>query len=232
MKNKSWLHHPLRFSPRRVLLVSLSLSLSFSLITSLISISAGATDAKPLTSGQPLREPSVQLRGEPSVQQQQESIFHTNYELRQHRKMGVGGSVGGPLGLIGIFTELNLQKENSVVAGLGAGSGYNSVLLSWKRSLEGIFLSPYTQLGYSRWFSSGKSGEPSKSTILSQVLDESQKADGKFGKDFIVGSLGLQYAQLQGETTGLSFFLQFDLMFAPENGLVLPNGTLGSVYFF
>jgi hypothetical protein len=160
------------------------------------------------------------------------SIYQSNYDLRQHRKMGVGGSIGGPLGVLGIFTELNLRKQDSVVAGFGAGSGYNSFLMSWKRSFEGVYLSPYSQLGYSRWFSSGKSGEPSKSTILSQVLDESQKGDGKFGKDFIVGSLGLQYAQLQGETTGLSFFLQFDLMFAPENGLLLPTGALGSIYFF
>ncbi len=212
--NKYLSPNPFSFTPRRFLLASFSL---FS-----ISASAAATPEFPLT---------IRERIEPAAQIQ-ESIFQNNYDLRHRRKMAVGGSIGGPLGVVGLLTELNLQKDNAVVAGIGGGSGYNSFLLAWKRSLEGNYLSPYTQLGYSRWFSSSKSGEPAKSTILSQVLDNSQKENGKFGVDFIVGSLGLQYAQLQGETTGLSFFLQFDLMFAAENGLILPNGALGSVYFF
>lgn len=158
--------------------------------------------------------------------------YQNNFELRQSRKMGVGASFGGPLGVFGLFTELNLNRNNGAVAGIGAGSGYNSFVLAWKNSLEGSYLNPYTQVGYSRWFGTGTAGDPTESTILNQVLESSEKADGKFGKDFLVGSLGVQYTQLKGETRGLSFFMQIDLMFAFSNGHTIPAGTAGSIFYF
>ena len=81
-------------------------------------------------------EGSAQVAGMEVSAPSKVSIYQSNYDLRQHRKMGVGGSIGGPLGVLGIFTELNLRKQDSVVAGLGAGSGYNSFLMRWKRSFE------------------------------------------------------------------------------------------------
>ena len=158
-------------------------------------------------------------------------IFKNSLDLKQSKRMGFAGIVGGPLGAFGIFTELNLEPMNSAIAGFGVGPGYNSFLFSWKHSFSGNYLAPYTQLGYSRWFGTGHSGDPGESTILRQVLTSGEISDGKFGKDFIVGSLGIQYTQLRGETLGLGFFMQFDVMFAPEEGYTLPNGAVGSIYY-
>src|SRR6478735_1797197 len=52
--------------------------------------------------------------------------YSSTLNMREARKVGVGMSVGGQLGLVGIATEFNFEDENSVVAGFGTGPGYNS----------------------------------------------------------------------------------------------------------
>lgn len=161
------------------------------------------------------------------------SDFQSNLDLRTQNKIGVGAQVGGGLGIGGLNLEINVEDINSALMGVGAGPGYGTVQLLWRRSFEGHYFTPYTTLGWARWYNSGAPEDYKKSTILERVLTESQKESGRFGVDFVAASVGMQYQELSGEyLPGASFFAEFALL-APLGGFTpLPTGSLGVMYYF
>lgn len=168
---------------------------------------------------------------EPQLAQRTEQKF-SNYKLRAERKMGAGVVTGGALGFLGILMELNIEEDDGVIAGLGFGPGYNNFMLTWKRTFEGEYLAPYTQFGISHWFSDGRKNEIEGSSTIAQVLSSEERQSGNFNKDFFVGSLGIQYQQLNGDLKGISFFMQFDLLPAIQDQKLLLSGSVGSLYYF
>jgi hypothetical protein len=161
-----------------------------------------------------------------------EGDFTSTLKMRESRKVGIGASLGGQLGLMGINTEINFEDTNSAIAGIGKGPGYNSVQLAWKHAFDGDYIAPYTTVGYSRWFNSSGGHDYSDSAILRRVLTASEKASGTFGTDFLNASVGLQYNQLSGELAGLSVYAEFMLMTEVKRGEILPNGVVGTTFFF
>lgn len=161
-----------------------------------------------------------------------ESQYETNYKLRQDRKVGAGLSVGGGLGGMGAVIELNIEDENSTLVGFGAGPGYQTVNLSWKRSFEGEYFTPYTTAGYARWWDSGSDSELRKSSLLKNFLTEEQRRKAKFGLDLVTGSVGMQYNQLSGEFAGSSFFIEFGGLLSIEKTKLMPTGSVGALYYF
>lgn len=162
----------------------------------------------------------------------EETTYSNNYDMRSQKKMGLGLTLGGPLGVAGLITELNFEKDNSGLAGLGTGPGYNSFILSWKRTFEGTYVTPYTLLGFSHWFSNKSEGDPRQSAILQQVLSENEMSTQNFGESFFAGSLGLQYNHLHGDFAGLSFLIQFDLLQSWKKNVGVLTGGLGAIYYF
>ena len=45
-------------------------------------------------------------------------------------------------------------RGEALVIGLGAGQSYGSFMVGWKHNFEAQYLSPYTKVGYSKWYSS------------------------------------------------------------------------------
>lgn len=159
--------------------------------------------------------------------------YPSTLKMREDRKVGAGVSVGGTLGLAGFSMELNFEDADGVVAGFGTGPGYNSVQLAWKHAFEGDYLAPYTTVGYSRWYNSrGRGDDLSKSDILDRVLTTNEKKEGRFGTDFVNASLGLQYNQLSGDFAGISFFGELTAMYEIKRAMLLPNGSVGAIYYF
>jgi len=159
--------------------------------------------------------------------------YESTLKMRTERKVGAGLSIGGALGVAGATLELNFEDADGVVAGFGTGPGYNSVLLGWKHAFDGDYLAPYTTVGYSRWYNSrGRGDDYSKSDILDRVLTASEKKDGRFGTDFVNASLGLQYNQLSGDFAGLSFYGELTAMYEVKRAMLLPNGSVGALYYF
>jgi hypothetical protein len=171
------------------------------------------------------------------AQSMREERFGTSYsstlKMRESRKVGIGMSVGGQLGLAGINGEFNFEDENSVLAGFGTGPGYNSIQFAWKHSFEGDYIAPYFTAGYSRWYSSGGAhGSVSNSGILDRVLTDEEKRTGKFGTDFLNGSFGLQYNQLSGDFAGIGCFAEVVAMYEVKRSQLIPSGTFGAIYYF
>lgn len=194
----------------------------------------------PIDQVEVIRTPSVQnneWNESQSTYTEPSAIQYISYDstlkMREDLRVGAGFVVGGQLGLAGINLEFNFEDINSVVAGFGTGPGYNSFQLAWKHSFDGDYLAPYTTAGYSRWYNSrGRGTEYTQSDILDRVLTEDEKRDGRFGTDFIFGSLGLQYNQLSGPLSGFSVYAEVILMAEVKRSMMLPTGAVGTTYYF
>ena len=159
--------------------------------------------------------------------------YPSTLKMREDRRAGVGMMVGGASGLVGAMLELNFEDADGAIAAFGTGPGYNSIQLGWKHAFDGIYLAPYTTVSYSRWYNSrGRTTDYSDSNILDRVLTDNEKKEGKFGTDFVNGSLGLQYNQLSGDFAGVSVFGELTAMYEVKRAMLLPTGSIGALYYF
>lgn len=162
--------------------------------------------------------------------------FDDAFALRAKRRVGVGMSTMGQLGMVGAMLELNFTPENALNVGFGGGPGYSSFGLGWKYLLGGQSLTPYLSGGYSGWHNSGGGGSISNATpsvLSSRFLSDDEKRTGKFDISFLTPTAGLQYTQLSGEYLGWSGFLELSMMTKISKGLaVAPLASLGGIYYF
>lgn len=159
-------------------------------------------------------------------------LYNSNTEMRGHKKFGAGTSVGGSGGMLGLNLEINLEPENALVIGVGTGPSYGTFNILWKNSVESRYLSPYTKVGYSKWFAAGGSGTAADSGVLRQIFSDHDLRAGKFGADFLVGSFGAEYNQLEGEMAGVNFYGELVLMGEMRTAKLIPSGAIGITYFY
>lgn len=160
------------------------------------------------------------------------SSYKSNWEMRNHRKLGAGVGLVGLFGQIGGVADINFDAQNAAQIGFGKGYGFNTFFMGWKNSFESQFLSPYVTVGYSRWYSSSGTDVRGNSYILDQVLSDDELSKGKIGVDFFVGNVGVQYNQLDSEWIGNSLFLEFNFLYSTSSGSLLPAASIGSIYYF
>ncbi|OFZ28421.1 MAG: hypothetical protein A2622_04795 [Bdellovibrionales bacterium RIFCSPHIGHO2_01_FULL_40_29] len=160
-------------------------------------------------------------------------LYDSNLEMKDHKKFGLGVMVGGAAGLIGLNLEINLDPTEAIGFGLGAGSGYNSFQVGWKHNFIGNYLSPYTKVGYSKWFNSASSSSAAgDSDILKRVLTDDEIKNNRFSADFIVASGGLEYNQLEGELSGMNLFGELVMMAEVQDLTLIPSGAVGIIYYY
>lgn len=160
-------------------------------------------------------------------------VYDSNFELKSMKRFGVGLMVGGATGLLGFNFEINVDPSEAMVFGLGTGTGYNSFGLAWKHNFIGNYLSPYTKVGYSKWFNtSSGSSSASDSDILRRVLTDDEIKNNRFGADFLVGSAGLEYNQLEGDLSGVNLFGEIVMMAEIKKTVFVPSGAIGINYYY
>lgn len=160
-------------------------------------------------------------------------IYDSNLEMKSMKRFGIGLSVGGATGLLGLNFEINVEPNEAAVFGLGTGSGYNSFNLEWKHNFIGNYLSPYTKVGYAKWFNSaGGSNSAAESDVLSRVLSDKEIKNNRFGADFLVGSVGLEYNQLEGELSGVNLYGELVMMAEVKKSVFIPSGAVGINYYY
>lgn len=160
-------------------------------------------------------------------------IYASNLELKRHKKFGLGVSLGGAAGSLGLNSELNLDPESAFVVGLGTGPSYSSFNLMYKRNFEGNYLSPFGKLGYSKWFgSSGNTLLANESDIFRRIFSEKEMRSEKLQADFLVSSVGVEYNQLEGEFSGMNFFAEIVLLTELKKTTVIPAGAVGFIRFY
>lgn len=158
--------------------------------------------------------------------------YSSNLKMREQRKFGLGALVGGSGGQFGATFELNFEDTNSAKVDFGAGDGYSAFQIVWKHTFEGDYLAPYISGGYARWYNSSGRGNYEGNDILKRILSESEKRNGQFAADFATASLGLQYNQLSGDFVGMSFYGEITAMYEVNTSVLVPNGSVGGLYYF
>jgi hypothetical protein len=178
----------------------------------------------------------VPLSQRASIHDLETQSFEDAFALRSQKRVGVGLSLMGQLGMAGAMLELNFTPENALNLGFGGGPGYSSFGLGWKYLLGGQSLTPYLSGGYSMWHSSGGGGRLQNATpsvLSSRFLSTEQKNSGQFELSFLTPTAGLQYTQLSGEALGWSGFLELTMMTKFSQGLAIaPLASLGGIYYF
>lgn len=160
------------------------------------------------------------------------SEYYSNFELRNHRKLGAGVGLLGVFGSLGGVADINFDEENSAQVGFGRGNGFNTVFAGWKRSFHGQYFTPYLTLGYSRFYNSVIKDISGNSYVIDQVLSPEETKQGQIGIDFFNAHIGMQYNQLSGEYIGNTFYLEFNFLFSLKRNLMIPTASLGTIYYF
>ncbi len=160
-------------------------------------------------------------------------VYDSNLEMKSMKRFGIGLVVGGATGLLGLNFEINVEPNDAAVFGLGTGSGYNSFGLGWKHNFIGNYLSPYTKVGYSKWFNSASgSNSAADSDVLRRILTDDEIKNNRFGADFLVGSAGLEYNQLEGDLSGINLFGEIVMMAEIKKTVFIPSGAIGINYYY
>lgn len=161
-------------------------------------------------------------------------LYNSNLEMKAMKKIGIGFTAGGMIGMIGINGEVNIEPENSLFLGLGTGKGFNTFNFGYKKNFEGYYMSPYTKVGYSQWYNSSTSnnGSARNSDILRRVLSDDEIQNNKFNVSFLAGGAGLEYNQLEGDLSGLNLFGELLVMMDASSFTFLPTGSIGLTYFY
>ena len=160
-------------------------------------------------------------------------LYETNWELKKHKKVGIGAAIGGVNGAYGINAELNLDPMSALVIGFGTGPSYGTFNLQGKMNFEAYYLSPFLKMGYSRWFNSGRvPSSATSSDVLSQIYSAKDLRAGKFDAGFLVASVGAEYNQLEGELSGVNFYGELTMMLETASVKMVPAGAVGLTYFY
>ncbi len=160
-------------------------------------------------------------------------LYATNWDMKSLKKVGLGLALGGSNGVIGLNGEVNLDPAEALVVGLGLGPSYGTFGLGWKHNFEGEYLSPYSKVGYSKWFSSSSgSGSAADSDVLKRLFSESDLRSNRFDADFITGGGGIEYNQLEGELAGINFYGEVILMAEVRSFTFIPTGAVGITYYY
>ncbi len=142
--------------------------------------------------------------------------------LKTKKRFGLGLSVGGGYGIMGLEGDINVMPELSISIGWGTGIDYSSFNVKARYFLLGEWVSPYLGLGFAHWWSDGKGDRNVAPTLLrnkflSSVDDPSQ------GYSIFMGypCVGVQFLHHSGFSFSAEVMALFKLF-------GLANGTYAS----
>lgn len=156
--------------------------------------------------------------------------------LRKERRVAIGFTAAGPLGVLGGNLELNFSPHWAILGGYGTGLSYQSWTFQVKHVLAGEWLLPYLSGGISRWYTTTTDTKPvgkdSQPAYLERFLTDTEKQTGQFSQVFIHPAFGLQFMQLNGDYAGLSVFAEIVMLLGIDDLEAQPTATVGMLYYF
>ncbi len=160
-------------------------------------------------------------------------LYESNLDLKANKEFGLGLQLGGSTGVIAFNGEINLEPSEALVIGLGMGPSYGTFGLGWKHNFEGNYLSPYTKVGYSKWFNSASgAGSATDSDVLKRLFSDDDLRANRFEADFAVGGGGFEYNQLEGDLAGVNFYGEVIMMAELRKLTLVPTGAIGVTYYY
>lgn len=162
--------------------------------------------------------------------------FNTSADLKRKKKAGVGTSLAGALGLVGLNLNINFAEDFTFVVGYGVSHGFHAVNMNFKQSLGGEALTPYFSGGFSRWFSRGEEGETLEKTTPSflkeKFLSAKEIRTGQFAENIIYPGFGLEYMNTKGDWQGLSFYVEILYLLDIDDLEAAPTAGIGTNFYF
>ncbi|MFM8314201.1 MAG: outer membrane protein [Deltaproteobacteria bacterium] len=149
-------------------------------------------------------------------------------ELKMKKRFGIGVTAAGPLSVLGLEIDINVNEEFSMSGGLGTGLDYSTFTLKGKYFLLGERVSPYIGGGVARWWTDGtRETNVGPSVLKNKFLSGNDFSDG-FNVWMLYPALGVQYLH----PSGVSLYAEILALFKLPS---LANGTyagLGALLYF
>lgn len=143
--------------------------------------------------------------------------------LKMARRFGLGISAGGPLSILGVEADVNIQENFSLALGVGTGLNYSSVMLKGRYFLLGEWVSPYVACAVARWWTQGTTATQMNPSILSsRFLPAGYDYTQGFSLFFVAPAVGVQFMHPMGFAVSLELQQLFKMV-------DLSNGTYASV---
>ena len=156
-------------------------------------------------------------------------------DLKAIKKVGVGSTLAGATGLLGVNIHVNFSKDFTFVIGAGQSRGFQAFNMHFKSIFGGRSFQPYFSGGYSRWFAS-QDGErvdrTSPPLVKKKFLSSKEINSGNFSEHIIYPGLGVEFINLDGDWRGLSFFAEALLLIDIDDLQTGATAGLGTVYYF
>lgn len=144
-------------------------------------------------------------------------------EIRMAKRWGIGLSAGGPLGVMGIEMDVNLNEQFSLSGGLGTGLDFSSFMVKGRYFLLGEWVSPYFATGVARWWTNGLSQPTvSPSVLANKFLGPGYDLSRGFSVWIVHPGVGVQFMH----PVGFSFFAEVQYLFKLFD---FANGTYAGV---
>lgn len=161
--------------------------------------------------------------------------WNSSKSVKSFKKMGLGTTFSGAMGLAGANLDLNFSKDFTFSLGLGISHHFHSFNMHIQQTLGGETFLPYVVAGYSRWTSMGQNGSidsTSPSLLGDKFLNSTEKRTGIFSKDLIYPGIGLEYLNNSGDWSGLAFFGELLLLVDVSELKIATTAGLGVKFYF
>ncbi len=143
--------------------------------------------------------------------------------LKMAKRFGIGVGAGGPLSVLGIEADVNVQENISLGLGFGTGLDYSSFMVRGRYFLLGEWVSPYLGFSFARWWTQGtNSSRVSPSILSTHFLPAGYDYSKGFSIFFFAPAFGVQFMHPMGFAVSLELQYCFKL-------IDMANGTYGGI---
>lgn len=157
------------------------------------------------------------------------------FGMRAKRRVGIGSSLAGSFGFMGMSLEMNIKPEWGVAIGYGGGPGYSAFNFEYKKYISGQAFMPFLAAGFSRWYGPAGGVNPTDtnpSFLGEKFLKGSDKENGQVDEFLFYPKLGIQYMNLAGEWAGFALHADVLLLIDPLDMVMAPTASFGATYYF
>lgn len=129
-------------------------------------------------------------------------------DLKMRRRFGFGMSAGGPLSVLGLEVDVNLETNFALSAGLGTGIDYSTFMLKARYFLPGEWVSPYFALGVARWWTDHPTDSRISPALLRIKFLGDKTAPNGFDSPILFPAFGVQFMS----AAGFAFFAEVQIL--------------------
>jgi len=161
--------------------------------------------------------------------------FSEGYGLRAKKRVGLGASFAGAVGLGGVNLNLNFTPEYTFILGVGLSHDFQTLNVGLKKYLGGRTVQPYAVAGYTNWHAEGESRNLEKTSpalLSNRFLSRHERETGRFSENIVYPGLGLEYTTVEGPYQGLSFYAEAMWLVDLDDIAMGATGGIGSIYYF